>query len=89
MSAIPLRSRFSVIVARRVYKKIGHFILKQKSTENYNKAGKIYVSIFRKIIETFLSIYDFIKLLFVKKINYDNHISHSILEKEINLNERI
>ena len=89
MSAIPLRSRFSVIVARRVYKKIGHIILKQKSTENYNKAGKIYVSIFRKIIETFLSIYDFIKLLFVKKINYDNHISHSILEKEINLNERI
>ena len=89
MSAIPLKSRFSVIVARRVYKKIGHFILKQKSTENYNKAGKIYVSIFRKIIETFLSIYDFIKLLFVKKINYDNHISHSILEKEINLNERI
>ena len=89
MSAIPLRSRFSVIVARRVYKKIGHFILNQKSTENYNKAGKIYVSIFRKIIETFLSIYDFIKLLFVKKINYDNHISHSILEKEINLNERI
>ena len=89
MSAIPLRSRFSVIVARRVYKKIGHFILKQKSTENYNKAGKIYVSIFRRIIETFLSIYDFIKLLFVKKINYDNHISHSILEKEINLNERI
>ena len=89
MSAIPLRSRFSVIVARRVYKKIGHFILKQKSTENYNKAGKIYVSIFRKIIETFLSIYDFIKLLFVKEINYDNHISHSILEKEINLNERI
>ena len=89
MSAIPLRSRFSVIVARRVYKKIGHFILKQKSTENYNKAGKIYVSIFRKIIETFLSICDFIKLLFVQEINYDNHINHNILEEKINLNERI
>tara|TARA_B110000003_G_scaffold268835_1_gene298972 strand:+ start:678 stop:1526 length:849 start_codon:yes stop_codon:yes gene_type:complete len=89
ISSIPLRSRFSVIVARRVYKKIGDFILKQKNTENYNKAGKIYVPIFRKIIETFLSIFDFIKLLFVKEINYDNHASHNILEEKINLNERI
>ena len=89
ISGIPLRSRFSVIVARRVYKKIGHFILKQKNTENYNKAGKIYVPIFGKIIETFLSIFDFIKLLFVKEINYDNHINHNILEEKINLNERI
>ena len=89
ISTIPLRSRFSVIVARRIYKKIGHYILKQKNIENYNKAGKIYVPIFEKIIQTFLSIFDFIKLLFVKKLNYDNHISHNILEKEINLNERI
>jgi phytoene synthase len=89
ISCIPLRSRFSIIVARRVYKKIGYFILKQKNTENYNKAGKIHVPIFRKIIETFLSIFDFIELLFVKEINYDNHIYHSILEEKINLNERI
>ena len=89
ISGIPLRSRFSIIVARRVYKKIGDFILKQKNTENYNKAGKIYVPIFGKIIETFLSIFDFIKLLFVKEINYDNHINHNILEEKINLNERI
>ena len=89
ISGIPLGSRFSVIVARRVYRKIGHFILKQKNNENYNKAGKIYVPIFGKIIETFLSIFDFIKLLFVKEINYDNHINHNILEEKINLNERI
>ena len=89
ISGIPLRSRFSVIVARRVYKKIGDFILKKKCTENYNKAGKIYVPIFEKIIETFLSIFDFIKLLFVKEIIYDNHINHNILEEKINLNERI
>ena len=89
ISGIPLRSRFSVIIARRVYKKIGYFILKQKNTENYNKAGKIYVSFFGKIIETFLSIFDFIKLLFVKEINYDNHINYNILEEKINLNERI
>ena len=89
ISSIPLRSRFSVIVARRVYKKIGDFILKQENTENYNKAGKIYVPVFGKIIETLISIYDFLKLLFVKEINYDNHINHNILEEEINLNERI
>ena len=89
ISSIPLRSRFSVIVARRVYKKIGDYILKQKNIENYNKSGKIYVPIFGKIIQTFLSVFDFVKLLFVKQLNYDNHIGHNILEKEINLNERI
>ena len=89
ISSIPLRSRFSVIVARRVYKKIGDYILKQKNSENYNKAGKIYVPIFEKIIQTFLSIIDFVKLLFVKQLIYDNHINHNILEKEVNLNERI
>ena len=89
ISNIPLRSRFSVIVARRVYKKIGDYILKQNNSENYNKAGKIYVPIFGKIIQTFLSIIDFVKLLFVKQIIYDNHINRNILEKEVNLNERI
>ena len=89
ISSIPFRSRFSVVLARRVYKKIGDYILKQKNIENYNKAGKIYVPIFGKIIQTFFSIFDFIKLLFVKQIIYDNHINHSIVEKEVNLNERI
>ena len=89
ISSIPLRSRFSVIVARRVYKKIGDYILKQKNTENYNNAGKIYVPIFEKIIQTILSIFDFVKLLFVKELNYDNQENHNILEQEININERI
>ena len=89
ISGIPLRSRFSVLVARRVYRKIGNYILKKKNTENYNKAGKIYVTIFGKIIETLLSIFDFIELLFVKEINHDNLINHNILEEEINLNERV
>ena len=89
ISNIPLRSRFSVIVARRVYRKIGDYILKQKNTDNYNKAGKIYVPVFGKIVQTFLSIFDFIKLLFVKNLNYDNHINHDILKEELNINERI
>ena len=89
ISSIILRSRFSVIVARRIYKKIGDYILKQKNLENYNKAGKIYVPLFEKVIQTFLSIFDFVKLLFVKDLSYDNHSNHNILEQEINLNERI
>ena len=84
-----MRSRFSVLVARRVYRKIGDYILKQNNSENYNKAGKIYVPTFGKLIETFLSLFDFIKLLFVKKINHDNKTNHDILEEEINLNERV
>ena len=57
---IPFRSRFSVIVARRVYRKIGDYILKQKNIDNYNKAGKIYVPMFEKVIQTFLSIFVFV-----------------------------
>ena len=86
---IPIRSRFSVIVARRIYRKIGDYILKQKNIENYNKAGKIYVPVFEKLIQTFLSIFDFVKLLFSRNLNYDNQANHNILEQEINLNERI
>ena len=86
---IPIRSRFSVIVARRIYRKIGDYILKQKNIDNYNKAGKIYVPMFEKLIQTFLSIFDFVKLLFIKNLNYDNQTNHNILKQEINLNERI
>ena len=89
ISYIPLKSRFSVIVARRIYRKISDYILKQKNIDNYNKAGKIYVPMFEKVIQTFLSIFDFVKLLFIKNLNYDNQANHNILEQEINLNERI
>ena len=89
ISKIPLRSRFSVIVARRVYKKIGVYILKQKTMENYNKAGKVYVPLISKLNETFLSVFDFFKLLFVKNISYHNDDSHNILAQEINFNERV
>ena len=86
---IPIRSQFSVIVARRIYRKIGDYILKQKNIDNYNKAGKIYVPMFEKLVQTFLSIFDFVKLLFIKNLNYDNQANRNILEQEINLNERI
>ena len=89
IKAIPLSARFSVIVARRVYRKIGDYILKQKNIENYSKAGKIYVPTFGKIVETILSIGDFLKLLFGENTNYSNDDSHSIINKEINFDERI
>ena len=89
ISAIPLRSRFSVIVARRVYKKIGDYILKKENYENYYKSGKIYVPRIGKIFETFFSILDFIKLLFVNKIKYENDENYLILAQEIDFNERI
>ena len=89
IKAIPVNSRFSVIVARRIYKKIGDYILKQKNIENYNKAGRIYVPTFIKITETILSIVDFLKLLFSKDKNYSSDNNHSIVKEEINLDERI
>ncbi len=89
ISSIPVKSRFSVIVARRVYRKIGDYILKQNNIDNYNNAGKIYVPVLEKVIQTILSVVDFVKLLFIKNLNYDNQLNHNILEQEINLNERI
>ena len=86
---IPISFRFSILVARRVYRKIGYKILNKKNIENYRKSGKIFVSNFEKIIQTFLSIFDLIKLLLSSK--NDNHIQHDhlLINEEINLNERI
>jgi len=86
---IPVISRFSIIVARRVYKKIGDNILKIENIEKYNNAGKTYVSNAGKILETLLSFYDFIKLFFVNSKIHLKENEHSIISKEINLNERI
>ena len=89
INEIPISFRFSILVARRVYRKIGYKILKKKNFEDYRKSGKIYVSNFEKIIETLLSIFDLIKLLLVNK--NDNHIQHDhfLINEELNLDERI
>ena len=86
---IPLSFRFSILVARRVYRKIGYKILNKQNIENYKRSGKIYVSNIEKIIETFLSIFDLIKLSLISK--NDDHITHdhNLINEEINLNERI
>ena len=85
---IPLSFRFSILVARRVYRKIGYNILKKKSIENYTSSGKIYVSNMSKIFQTFLSIYDFIFLLLIKSNDHSKQKEHLIINDEINLNER-
>ena len=86
---IPFGFRFSILVARRVYRKIGYKILKQKNFNNYKESGKIYVSNFEKIIQTLLSILDLIKLFLIKRNDEDIIHDHILLNREINLNERI
>ena len=77
------------MVARRVYRKIGYKILKKKNIENYRKSGKIYVSNLEKVIETFLSVSDLIKLSLIdKNDDYIRH-DHLLINEELNLNERI
>ncbi len=86
---IPLSFRFSILVARRVYRKIGYKILNKQNIENYKKSGKIYVSNIEKIVETFLSIFDLIKLSLISKNDDNINHDHNLINEEINLNERI
>ncbi len=85
---IPLSFRFSILVARRVYRKIGYKILNKNNIENYKDSGKIYVTKIEKIIETFLSIFDLIILTFTNKNDNNIEHDHSLINEEINLNER-
>ena len=86
---IPISFRFSILVARRIYRKIGYKILNTKNLENYQNSGKIYVSNLEKVFETFFSIFDLIKLS-LKNEKYDliQH-DHNLINEEINLDERI
>ena len=86
---IPLAFRFAILVARRVYRKIGYKILKKQNLENYKKSGKIYVTKIEKIIETLCSVYDLIKLFLINKNDNDIEHNHSLIREEINLDERI
>ena len=89
LKKIPLRYRFAIIVARRVYRQIGKEIIKKKNIENYKRSGKIYVDNFGKITQTILSLVDLIKLFFIKIESHQRSQEHDIIKSEINLNERI
>ena len=89
IKSIPISFRFSILVARRVYRKIGYKILKKKNLENYQRSGKIYVSNIEKVLETFLSIFDLISLFLINKNEDQIQHDHILINEEINLNERI
>ncbi|MDC1224263.1 squalene/phytoene synthase family protein [Pelagibacteraceae bacterium] len=89
INEIPFKFRFAILVARRVYKKIGDKILRTKNIEAYNKAGKIYVNNMEKIFQTIFSIFDMITLLLTKQKSSYMNDEHFLISEEINLNERI
>ena len=86
---IPVSLRFSILVARRIYRKIGHKILNKKNLENYQNSGKIYVTNIEKLFETFFSIFDLIELFFSNKRDDQVQDIHVLINEEINLDERI
>ena len=85
---IPLICRFSIIVARRVYREIGRKILKISDFENYKCSGKVYLNNFEKLIQTFFSLGDIFKLMFTTKNINLTVVDHSLINEDINLNER-
>ena len=86
---IPFRYKFSIIVARRIYRQIGRKILQKGNMENYEKSGKIYVNNFEKIYQTIISLFDLI-LVYVKEIEPHQRIKeHAIISQEVDLDERI
>ena len=89
LKEIPLSLRFAIIVARRVYRKIGHKILNKKNIQDYKDSGKIYVSNFEKIIQTVCSLFDLIKLFFINKNDDDIQHNHLLIKEEIDLDERV
>ena len=86
---IPISFRFSILVARRIYRKIGYNILKKKNLKNYQNSGKIYVSSFEKILETIFATFDLIKLSLEYKKNDQIQHDHVLINEEINIDERI
>ena len=86
---IPIKYRFSIIVARRVYRQIGRKIIKKGNMKNYENSGKIYINNFGKIFQTFLSIFDFI-ILFLKNVEpHQRQREHEIISEDVKLDERI
>ena len=86
---IPISCRFSIIVARRVYRQIGRKILKKKNIVSYREAGKIYVSNFGKIIQTIFSFFDLIVLFFIEPKKHKKENEYNLINEDISLNERI
>ena len=86
---IPFRYKFSIIVARRIYRQIGRKILQKGNMKNYENSGKIYVNNFEKIYHTIISIFDLI-IVYLKEIEtHQRAEEHAIISQEVDLDERI
>ena len=86
---IPFRYKFSIIVARRIYRQIGRKILQKGNMENYEKSGKIYVNKFEKIYHTIISVFD-LMLIYLKDLEPHQRVKeHAIISQEVDLDERI
>ena len=86
---IPFRYKFSIIVARRIYRQIGKKILQKGNMENYEKSGKIYVNKFEKIYHTIISVFD-LMLIYLKDLEPHQRVKeHAIISQEVDLDERI
>jgi 15-cis-phytoene synthase len=86
---IPLSFRFSILVARRVYKRIGYKISKKNTFSEYEASKKIYVTKLEKIYETMMSITDLLKLNFINKNNYTIDKDLDLINEKSFINERI
>jgi len=86
---IPFKYKFSIIVARRIYRQIGRKILQKGNMESYEKSGKIYVNDFEKIYQTIISVFDLI-LVYLKEMEpHQRAREHAIISQEVDLDERI
>ena len=86
---IPFRYKFSIIVARRIYRQIGRKILQKGNMEDYKKSGKIYVNNFEKVYQTIISIFD-LMLIYLKELEPHQRVKeHTIISQEVDLDERI
>ncbi|MBU92219.1 MAG: phytoene synthase [Rhodobiaceae bacterium] len=86
--AIPFRMRFAILVARRVYRRIGYKVLRCGDFETYEKSGRIYVHNFEKLYETIISLLDLLKLSLAKRSVDITVQYHHLINEDIDYNER-
>ena len=86
--AIPFRMRFAILVARRVYRRIGYKVLRCGDFETYEKSGRIYVHNFEKLYETIISLLDLLKLSLAKRSADITVQYHHLINEDIDYNER-
>ncbi len=88
IKAIPFRMRFAIVVARRIYRKIGYKVISCGNFDNYKLSGRIYVSSREKFLETVISFFDLLKLSFLEKKCDSTVRYHRLINEDIDYNAR-